>query len=31
MLPLLGPIVNGVLGIGKTYLNKKAEEKKARE
>jgi|TARA_R110000824_G_scaffold40855_6_gene122063 hypothetical protein len=29
MLPFLGPIVNGIFSVGKTYLNNKAEEKKA--
>ena len=30
MLPFIGPVISGVLGIGKTYLNNKAEVAKAK-
>jgi hypothetical protein len=29
MIPFIGPIIEGVLGLGKTYMNNKAEEKAA--
>ena len=30
MIPFIGPVISGVLGIGKTYLNNKAEVAKAK-
>jgi len=29
MIPFIGPIISGVVGLGKTYMNNKAEEKQA--